>query len=82
MAGTLEEDAPWADNDELADHYWQHHWDMDAHSILEYDASARATIRDGTRFTYNQPGSGQPRVGYFDSATGLFTALRGDGIVS
>jgi hypothetical protein len=63
----------------LADHYWTHHWDVNVRSIPDYDASARATIRGGTRFTYNDPRTGRPRIGYFDPTTGLFTALRGNG---
>ena len=74
-----EAQAPWADADELADHYTAHCWDTNCASIPEYDASARATIRDGIRFTYDDRASGRPRIGYFDPETELLTVLRGDG---
>jgi len=74
-----EAQAPWADAEELADHYAAHRWDTNCTGILEYDASARATIRDGVRFTYDDRASGRPRIGYFDPETGLLTVLRGDG---
>jgi hypothetical protein len=79
MAAHPEGQAPWLSDDELDHHYRIHHWDVPAGSISEYDASARATIRDGQRFTYTDPGRGRPHVGYYDSETGLFTALSGDG---
>jgi pyocin large subunit-like protein len=79
MAATREEHAPWPSDEELADHYSDHYWDVNARTIQEYDASARATIRDGTRFTYEDPKTGRPRIGYYDPETGLLTALRGDG---
>ncbi|HZR97249.1 MAG TPA: hypothetical protein VFE37_01000 [Chloroflexota bacterium] len=71
--------AQWADADELTDHYQAHRWDTNCATIPEYDASARATIRNGIRFTYDEKDSGRPRVGYYDPETGLLTVLRGDG---
>ena len=47
-------------------------------TVDDYDRSARETIARGTRFTYNAPGTGEPRVGFFDRATGHFTALTDD----
>jgi hypothetical protein len=41
----------------------------------EYDASARAAIRSGKRFTYVDPDTGRPRVGYFAVMSSKFTAL-------
>lgn len=63
---------------DLEHHYWQHHWDVNATTIPEYDASARETIRRGQRFTYTDPVRRRPRIGYYDPKTGLFTALHGD----
>jgi len=40
----------------------------------EYDASARATIRAGTRLEYKER-NGLRRVGYYDRARRLFTGL-------
>jgi pyocin large subunit-like protein len=79
MQASREEQAPWPSDDELADHYSDHHWDMNARTVQEYDASARATIRDGTRFTYDDPKTSRLRIGYYDPETGLLTALLGDG---
>ena len=44
-------------DDELADHYRVRQWDTNCRTISEYDASARATIRNGIRFTYNEKDS-------------------------
>lgn len=41
-------------------------------------ASARETIRQGRRFLYQDRGTGQTRVGYFDPRSGHFTALTRD----
>jgi hypothetical protein len=47
-------------------------------SESEYNASGLLTIRAGRRFTYADLGSGEPRVGYFDARSSLFTALTAD----
>ncbi len=36
----------------------------------------RLTIQDGRKFTYRDRTTDEPRVGYYDSETGLFTATR------
>jgi pyocin large subunit-like protein len=79
MQASPEEHVPWPSDDELTDHFSEHHWDVNARTVEEYDASARATIRDGTRFSYDDPKTGRKRIGYYDPETGLLTALRGDG---
>ena len=58
----------------LRDHYAKHGDDVGARSAGEYDLSARSTIQNGRRFTYRDQATGERRVGYFDEATGLFTA--------
>jgi hypothetical protein len=62
----------------LQDHFEDHGWDVGAGSYIEYDYSARWTMRTGRRFTYIDRGSGDPRVGYYDPVTELFTALSPD----
>ena len=47
-------------------------------SVADYDASARATIRVGKRFTYRDPDTGEPRVGYFAMGSGKLTILQQD----
>lgn len=70
--------ARWASAAELASHFLKHGPKLGLVSESEYDASGRATMRAGMRFTYEDPGSGGRRVGYFDRRSGLFTALTGD----
>ena len=52
-------------------------------SPAEYDDSARETIRDGICLIYTyvdpvDPALQEARVGYFDPATGRFTAMTED----
>ena len=47
-------------------------------SVADYDASARATIRVGKRFTYRDPDTGEPRVGYCAMGSGKLTILQQD----
>lgn len=52
---------------------------MGARTVEEYDASARAVIALADRiFAYEDPTTALPRVGCFDSETGLFTAMSDD----
>jgi hypothetical protein len=41
----------------------------------EYEASALATIRVGTRFTFRDNGTGKRRVGYYDLRNQRITVL-------
>lgn len=70
--------ARWASSAELTSHFSKHGSKLGLVSESEYDASGRMTIRDGRRFTYEDRASGDPRVGYFDQRSGLFTALTTD----
>jgi hypothetical protein len=45
------------------------------HTVADYDASARETIRFGISFTYTDPDADVPRVGYYALGTNRFTAL-------
>jgi hypothetical protein len=58
----------------LRDHYDKHGEEVGAASEREYDLSARLTIQNGRRFRYRDRASGEPRVGYWDPSTALFTA--------
>ena len=58
----------------LRKHFDKHKERVGVDSVREYDLSARETIANGRRFEYRDAHSNEPRVGYFDEATGLFTA--------
>lgn len=45
------------------------------HTVAEYDASARETIRLGISFTYTDLDSGRAKIGYYAVGTNRFTAL-------
>ena len=67
-------EAPWGEPPAMWNHYADHGREVGAASPEEYDASARRTIRRGLRFEYRER-YGVPRVGYYDKAAGLLTAL-------
>jgi hypothetical protein len=58
----------------LRGHFGKHGEDVGARTAREFDESARETIRRGKRFSYRDRATNEPRVGYFDPDTGLFTA--------
>ena len=58
----------------LLAHFKKHGSDVNANSVREYDLSARLTIQNGRAFTYRVRNLNEPRIGYFDGQTGLFTA--------
>jgi hypothetical protein len=51
-----------AGNSGLRPHFEKHGPEIGANTAREYDLSARQTIQDGLRFTYQDRGSGDPRV--------------------
>jgi hypothetical protein len=58
------------------EHFQLHgHEFHDVSTLGEYDASARQTIRLGASFSYTDPDSGVPRVGYYTLGGNRFTAL-------
>ena len=65
----------WANQAKLRSHFLKHGYEVGATTAREYDLSARNTVANGTRFTYVDRSTKQRRVGYFDKATGRFTAL-------
>ena len=68
--------AAWLSRAHLEDHFAKHGVEVGARTIEEYDASARAVLaRADIIFGYDDPERGLRRVGHYDSATGLFTAL-------
>ena len=54
---------------------------MGCRTIDEYDASAQETIILGTPFTYRDPVTREPRVGYFHRESSRFTATDVDGYI-
>jgi hypothetical protein len=54
--------------------HFERHPEVGAKSAREYDLSARETIQNGRRFRYRDPTTNEPRVGYWNPETGLFTA--------
>jgi len=58
----------------LRDHFEAHGPEVGARTAREYDLSARLTIQNGRRFRYRDRATGEPRVGYWNPQTGLFTA--------
>ena len=62
-------------NDQDWKHFLDHGREVGARTVVEYDRSARRTIRLGKRFTYVDPDYGVQRVGYFTPSNGRFTAL-------
>ena len=77
MSGPAER-AQWRSPASLADHFAKHGPKLGLINEGEYDASGRETMRSGRRFTYEDRGSGEPRVGYFDRRSGLLVALTAD----
>jgi hypothetical protein len=76
----------WASRARLRKHFNRHQDDFRKHNpplvfqhADQYDTSARETIRVGTRFTYKDRATNEWRVGYFDPATGRFTAVSENG---
>ncbi len=63
----------------LLRHFRDHGGEVGAQTPVDYEESARETVRQGqrqgTRFTYEDIQSSQQRVGYFDRLTGQLTAL-------
>lgn len=58
----------------LRDHFVKHGEQVGARTAREFDQSARLAIQNGRRFKYRDRYTNEPRVGYWDSARGLFTA--------
>jgi hypothetical protein len=79
--------AEWAQNVQgvkgpgVRQHFDKHGQQVGARTVREYDLSARETIANGTPIRYRDRGTGEPRVGYWDSDTGLFTATSQEGKV-
>lgn len=65
----------WTNQRERFRHFRRHGQVLGRLTEDDYDASARATIRAGKRFTYTDSGTGKQRVGYYDLRSERFTAL-------
>lgn len=70
--------AEWSDQQQEYRHFQKHRWRLRVHTVEAYTRSARATIRVGRAFTYDDPDFGDPRVGYYHARTHRFTALTED----
>jgi hypothetical protein len=79
LSGTSK-NAKWAKSQQgalgpgLRDHFDKHGRQVGARNAKQYDLSARITIKHGRQFKYRDPTTNEPRVGYWDPATGHFTA--------
>lgn len=67
--------ARWTSERERSGHFQKHGPLLGRLTEDDCDASARATIRVGQRFTYEDAGTGRQRVGYYHARTERFTAL-------
>jgi len=76
--GRLAAAATWAPG-QLQAHFDKHGAEGDARSTMEYDLSARDTIRNGTEFTYQDRESNARRRGFYDRAGNRFTGVTNDG---
>ena len=63
----------WSDYPNLVNHFNQHGRKFGYASIAEYEASSKATVARGRRFTYRDRQSGRRRVGYFNLDTARLT---------
>lgn len=72
---------PWRSAKHLEDHYEIHRREIPGYSIAQYDASAQETVDLGTRFTYRDQVTREPRVGYFHRASSRFVAVDDTGYV-
>jgi len=70
--------ASWAPGS-LASHVEKHGREGPYRSAAEYDAAARATIRDGAAFRYQDRESDAERLGFYDKAGNRFTGVTRDG---
>ena len=67
--------ANWKSVDDLEGHFRSHRRLLGVATVADYDASAQATIEAGAYFEYLEPRTGDWRGGYYDRATGRFTAM-------
>ena len=73
--------AQWKTEAHLVDHYHRHRGRLRCRSVAAYDASAQETLAIGVRFTYIDPGNGDPRIGYFHGDSSRMTSTDLDGFV-
>lgn len=68
----------WSDYPNLVNHFNLHGRKFGYTTVVEYEASSKATVARGRRFTYRDHSSRQQRVGYFDATAGHLTVLAND----
>ena len=67
--------ARWGNRQKRLSHFRKHGPLLNQQDVDDYDKSARATIRAGKRFTYEDTTAGEQRVGYYDRHLERLTAL-------
>jgi hypothetical protein len=65
----------------LIDDYYRHRGKLRCRSVERYDASAQETIVLGVRFTYIDPITDEPHIGYFHRDTSRLTCTDLDGFI-
>jgi pyocin large subunit-like protein len=69
----------WPIRRRLLDHFRRHGPEFPYTTVQQYEASSIATIATGVRFTYADPSSGAPRIGFYDKARNHFTSVTANG---
>ena len=67
--------AEWRTARHLQDHFVEHGWELGCRTVDAYDASAQETLLLGTYFEYEDPISGEPRIGCYDAPSARFVGL-------
>ncbi len=67
--------AVWRSAAHLLDHFVEHGPELGCQTMDAYDASAQETLLVGTFFEYEDPTTGDARVGCFDPTSRRFVAL-------
>ena len=62
----------------LRRHFRKHGPKLPLLNVVDYEASALATVRYGRRFRYNDPESGDPCIGYYEVGSNRFTSVSDD----
>jgi len=65
--------------EEIEEQFERHGFLLDCRTVAEYERSSKATINEGTYFTYRDRSTGEWRLGYYDRLTERFPAVNEDG---
>jgi hypothetical protein len=69
----------WTGRRDLERHFRKHGPRFPCPTIEDYEASALSTIRLGVQFTYEDPDTFLPRIGYYHQASNRLTVVTADG---